>query len=276
MTTTSARATAGGQSYRTCWLGFTIYGVNLAVASVVGVATILLQFSGQIPHLGYWLGIDSFDEHVETFRTWSRVLACVALAAAWPGNLGWKRRAGLLLILSVADVVLWGVVHAEALGLAEKPTRHLVFCHYLIMALGWSRFLLLADLASDFARHAGMPGAAEFGKAARSTATTGAAIWFLYFLCRIDWTRPWPLAERRLTMDVLQLLLACHMLTIVCLIQATFLTLLAARAAARTLREMAAEEKTALDPLFAPATDFEAAFRVPSFGHSHAEEPPRT
>ena len=261
------------RSYRACWTGFTLYGVNLAAASVVSVAWILLFFAGQIPDLGYWLGIASFDFRFESLRTWGRLLACFALVAAWPGDPGWTRRAGLLMMMSIGDLVLWGVVHAEALGLADQPTRHLVLCRSLMVALGWSRFLLIANLASDFATHAGMPRAAEFGKAARSTAITGTAIWFLYFLCRINWTHPWPLAERRMTLDVFQLMMAYQMLTILCLIQASFLTLLAGRAAARALREMAAEEKTLFDPWTASATEIEVGFKVPSFAQDRPESP---
>lgn len=261
------------RSYRACWTGFTLYGVNLAAASIVAVAWILLLFAGQIPDLGYWLGIDSFDFRFESLRTWGRLLACLALAAAWPGDSGWKRRAGLLLVMSIGDLVLWAVVHADVLGLAETPTRHLVFCRSLMIALGWSRFLLIANLTSDFAAHAGMPRAAEFGKAARSTATTGAAIWFLYFLCRTNWSSPWPLAERRMTMDVFQLLMAYQMITILCLIQASFLTLLAGRAAARALQEMAAEEKMPFDPWTDTATDIEVGFKVPSFAQDRPESP---
>lgn len=262
------------RGYRACWAGFTLYGVNLAAASLVAVVSMLLLFAGQIPDLGYWLGIDSFDFRFESLRAWGRLLACLMLAAAWPGHSVWRRRAGLLLMLSIGDVVLWAVAHGEALGLADRPTPHLVFCRHLQMALGWSRFLLLASLGSDFARHAGMPRAEDFGKAARSTATTGAAIWFVYFLSRIDWAHPWPLAERRLTLDAFHLLMASQMISILCMIQATLLTLLASRAAAKALREVAAEEK-ASDPWGAAPVEDEAGFRVPSFGHQCPDDPRR-
>ena len=47
------------------------------------------------------------------------------------------------------------------------------------------------------AAHLGEPQAIEFGKAARSLATTGAMVWFMYFYFRTDWSPPfWPLRER--------------------------------------------------------------------------------
>jgi hypothetical protein len=116
-----------------------------------------------------------------------------------------------------------------------------------MMALGWSRFVMIANLASDFARHAGMPRAVELGRAARKAATTGAAVWFLFFLVRINWTRPWPLAERRMTLEAIQLMLAGQMINVLCLVQSSVLTLLASRAASRSLRAMAQEDR-AFDP----------------------------
>ena len=261
------------RSYRACWIGFALYGVGLAAAAVVAISTLLLLFTGQIADLGYWLGIDSFDFRFESVRTWERLLACLALAAAWPTDAGWRRRAGLLLLMAIGDVVLWAVVHGDALGVADKPTAHLVFCHHLRTALGWSRFLLIANLSADLARHAGMPRADEFGKAARSTAVTGAALWFVYFLGRIDWRRPWPLAERRLTLDALHLLMASEMISALCLIQASLLTLLAGRAAARALREMADEDR-AFDPWSKPSVAFEDVMKVPSFAADRCEHPP--
>lgn len=242
------------QSYRSCWIGFSLYGLFLAAGSIEAIATLFLQFAGLNPHLGYWLGINpyDFDFGFNMVRTWERLLACFALAAAWPAVPLWRRRAGLLLVMAIADVALWSVTYSVPLGLASEPTRHLVFCHYLSMALGWSRFLLVANLASDFAAHAQIPRAAEFGSAARKAATTGAALWFGYFLLRINWRHPWPLVERRLTFDAFQLFMACRVLNLLCLVQATFLTLLASRAASQSLRQMAREDE-GYDPWASPS-----------------------
>jgi hypothetical protein len=235
---------AQGRGYRACWVGFSLYAFNLVVASLIQTATLFLFFTGQNPNLAVWLRIDAvqFDLGLDTLQAWVRLLACLSLVGAWPANPGWRRRAGLLLMMAIGDVILWGVFNAVPLGLASEATRHMVFFRYLRTTLGWSRFLLVASLASDFARHAGMPGADEFGKAARSTATTGAAVWFIYFLSRIQWSQPWPMAERRMTFEVFHLLIAGEVIKLLCLIQAGLLALLASRAASAALRAKRREE----------------------------------
>jgi hypothetical protein len=235
------------RSYRACWFGFAVYSFYLVLTTFAGVAGMLLMFTGQARNLGAWLGLASFDSTFDVFRTWARLLACLALVAAWPTDAGWRRRAGFLLLMAIGDVVLWAIEDAVPLGLASEETPHLVLCGYLRAGLGWSRYVLLASLAADFARHAGVIRAAEMGKAARSAATMGAAVWFAYFLSRIDWRSPWPLIDRRWTLDAFHLFLVSHLINLVCLAQASLLTFFAARAAAQLLRE-SAREATGFDP----------------------------
>jgi hypothetical protein len=154
--------------------------------------------------------------------------------------------------MAIADVVLWAIIDAVPLDLATQETRHMVLCHYLRMGFGWSRFLLLATLAADLGRHAGIPGAVELGRASRSTATTGAAVWFVFFLVRIDWNGPWPLGERRMSLEALHLWMAFTMITMICLVQASLLSILATRGAARLLRDTA-REANGFDPWAKPA-----------------------
>jgi hypothetical protein len=236
------------RSYRACWFGFSVYAFYLAVSTLLGAATLLLLFSGQARNPGGWLGIVSFESKFDAFRTWARLLACLSLAAAWPTDRPWRRRAGLLLFMAIGDVVLWAIEEAVPLGLASEATRHAVLCRYLREGLGWARFMLLASLAADFAGHAGVPRAAEMGKAALSTATMGAAVWFACFLTRVDWQSPWPLVDRRrLNRDSFHLLLVSWLIQLVCLAQASLLTFLAARSAAQLLHKTA-REATGFDP----------------------------
>jgi len=231
------------RGYRSCRVGFSVYGFILVVAALVSGAGMLLLIQGMNPNVGFWLGIDAFHSRFGTFHTWARLFACLALAVAWPSNRGWTWRAGLLLVLAIGDIGLWAAIEAVPLGLARGPSRHLVFFQYLRSALAWSRFLLLASLATDFGRHVAMPRARELGRAAMSTATVAAAIWFVLFLSRIDWDARWPLVERRWTPETVQLMILCEMLQIVCLVQTSVLTILAGRAATRPLREMAKEDR---------------------------------
>ncbi len=145
------------RSYRASWFGFSLYGSYLALSVLVALAADFSMFAGGRRNIGGMLGIDSFERHFDTFRTWARLLACFGLAAAWPGDAGWRRRAVLLLALALGDVVLWAVLAAVPLGLATEPTRHALLFDSIRMALGWSRYLLLASLAADLAVSAGMP-----------------------------------------------------------------------------------------------------------------------
>ncbi len=170
------------RSYRASWFGFALYGSYLAVTALFALASDFSLFVGGRRNIGGLLGIDSFERHFDTFRTWARLLACFGLAAAWPDDASWRRRARLLLVLAIGDVALWAALAAVPLGLATEPTRHAFLFDNLRMALGWSRYLLLASLAADLATGAGTTRGKDLGKAARSTAATGAAIWFGYFL----------------------------------------------------------------------------------------------
>ncbi len=235
------------RSYRACWFGFSLYGSYLALSVLAALTEDFFLFAGRRRNLGAFLGIESFDLHFDTFRTWARLLACLGLAAAWPDDAGWWRRARMLLALAVGDVILWGFLEAVPLGLATEPTRHELLLRSLRVALGWSRYLLLASLAAHLAAGAGTPRAKELGRTARSTATAGAALWFAFFLCLVNWRRPWPLAPQRLGIEGLQLMLAYSLINLACLIQASVLTLLAAQAAARMLRQTAREARV-FDP----------------------------
>ena len=94
------------------------------------------------------------------------------------------------------------------------------------------------------ASHLGEPQAIDFAKAARSLATTGAMVWFMYFYFRTSWIPPfWPLKERPINGGTLMLLLGWLVLGALNLVQVTGLCLLAGRCCGRVLREMTAEDR---------------------------------
>jgi hypothetical protein len=225
------------RSYRACALGFSLYGVNLAASTFVGVVELVLLFTLGFPNLGPILGIDAFHFRFDAFRAWERVFACLALAAAWPGGGGWRRRAGLLAAMAVADVALWASTEAVALGLAAQPTRHLIFYNHLRTVLGWSRFFLIVGLSSDMAHHAGDPHAGAFGRTALRTARVGAGVWFAYFLTRFDWSHPWPLVERPPGPAAIQLMVASYLVGLLCMAQSALLAIAAALASWRMAPE---------------------------------------
>ena len=256
------------RGYRFCWIGFSLYALYLIAGCFVEVSTLLLSFANLIPDLGYWLGIKSFDFWFDSVRTWGRLLACGALAAAWPMEAGWRRRSGLLLLLAAGDVVLWMILRSVPLGLTDEPTRHAVFFRSLMTALGWSRFLLVIHLAYDFARSAGMRGIEEFGRVASGDGRVhGMAVWTLFFLSGMNWERPWPpgheTAEPRRRS---RLMMVSLMINLLYLLQTSLLTLQASRGGVRALRQRMAEEDRASDPWSSTSARTDPALRSGGLG----------
>jgi hypothetical protein len=235
------------RSYSASWIGFALITLMFVVSTLFQCANLLLMLSGQFRNVGNLLGIDSFDFYYSTFRTWTRLLGCLMLWSAW-NEPSWRRRSGLLVMMSMADVVLWSTEHGVRLGFLEGAPGHDFFRQSLYLALGWPRFALFASLAANFAEHVGYARAGEFAKAVIRTSMTGGIVWFLYFLYAIDWTRPWPLVARRFDHDLILLYLSFIVLSTMCLVQSTLLCALATRSAGMALREMRNEDKRAHDP----------------------------
>lgn len=229
--------------YRLSRVGFALLAASLIVGSLCSIAALLLIFSGQRPDLGRLLGIERFDFQVATLRAGLRVAGAFFLWSAW-AEPGWRRRAGLLVMMAVGDLILWSAEYSVLLGLTEEPlSRHEVFRHNLAMALSWAKLALIAGLSGDFLRAQGQAPAADFARAARATATTGAGLWFVFFLRRVNWDQPWPLAERPMTGEMLLFLLTIWAISAVCLVQTSILTMIANRAAGQTLRTLAEKER---------------------------------
>lgn len=234
------------RSYRLSRAGFALMALVLVVGAVCSIGSLVLLFTGNGRDLGQVFRIEHFYFWVETVRVWARIISVILLCAAWPGT-DWRRRAGLLLVMAMGDIVLWAIEHGMALGLADVPSGHDVFRHSLSMALGWAKFALVAGMAADVAGHLGVAQAPDFGKAARATATTGASLWAFYFLNRINWQQGWPLAEHGMNRESLLIYLAVWVISAVCLVQTSLLCMIAGRASARALREMSREDQS-FDP----------------------------
>ncbi len=230
------------RSYRLSRIGFSLLALALVVGSIYSIGWLLLIFTGHRPDLGRLLGIARFEFLVDTFRTGLRITGAFCLYAAWPETT-WRRRAGLLLVMSMVDVVLWGTEYAVSLGLATEPIKHEIFRQSLSMAFSWAKLTLYAGLAADVAHHLGVAQAPDLVKAARATATTGATLWFVFFLKRINWQQPWPLAEHPMNEEMVLFYLAIRVIAAICLVQTSLLTLMASRESGRALRDMAKEDK---------------------------------
>ncbi len=239
---TEERARHGRRLLR-CRVGFSALSLALLLAAMTMIGGLILLFRGFQMPLGMLLGIPHWDLIESTTIVWMSLFGVCLLWGRWPDR-DWQRRSGLLLLMCLVDAVLWSLDHAVDLGLSDIKPGHEWFRRSLGTALGWSEFALIAGLAADMAAHLGEAQAVEFGRAARSLATTGAMVWGMYFYLRTNWTTPiWPLRERMFDRNSILLMLGWWVLASISLVQATVLTMLAGRACGRTLRRMAAEDR---------------------------------
>ncbi len=226
------------KTYRLCRLGFAILSFALVVACLTTMIVLPRQFGGRgffrwLQDLPGWQWIDApvvWGSLVGTYLLWGR----------WD-NPSWQRRSGLLVVMSVVDVVLWLLDHGGALGLRTDEVGHNWLRHNVGQALGWAEFALMSSLACEILVHLGLSQAAETGKATRSLAGTGAALWMIFF-CEITNWHVWPLVVRRPTLPVLLLDLGSTMIWTITLIQVTALTIAATRQCSAVLAEMDRED----------------------------------
>jgi hypothetical protein len=235
------------RSYYLSWIGFGLITVWLMVAALYRSTYLLLVFTNHTPNVGRLLGVDALEFTCITIWVWSRSLGSLFLWSAWPEKT-WKRRAGLFVMMSMADLGLWATQYCVQLGIRQQPADHEFLRMSLSMALGWARLILVASLAGNFAEHVGYRRAQEFVKAATSTASTGAILWFFYFISEVNWRRPGPLAPIRLDPSLIMLMLTTYVVMTISIIQLVLLALLATRSSMEALREMRQEDKVYDDP----------------------------
>jgi hypothetical protein len=235
------------RSYYLSWIGFALITVWLMVSALYRTAYLLLIFTGHPPNVGRWLGVDTIEFTCITIWVWSRSIGSLFLWSAWPETT-WKRRAGLFVMMSMADVGLWATQYCVQLGIRDQPADHEFVRMSLSMALGWARLILVAGLAGNFAEHVGYRRAQEFVKGATTTASTGAILWFFYFISQVNWTRPGPLVPVAMDSSLIMLLLTTYVVMTICTIQLTLLSLLATRESMEAIRAMRQEDRLYNDP----------------------------
>lgn len=240
------------QTYRICRLGFAILSFALILASLSSVLFLLRLF-----HLDAfaWITQSALFYWIDVPIVWGCLIGTYLLWGRWPDS-GWQRRAGLLLLMSTFDVVLWFLDHSDDLGLRLSEIGHGWLRMAIGQALGWAEFALVAGLSCDLMAHFGVEQAPEAGKATRSLAATGASVWMLFFIQQTAWNRGWPWQNRGIgNLESFLLLIAFEMVWTITLIQVTALTIATTRQATRVLAEMDVEDRDS-DPLYAP-TDYD-------------------
>jgi hypothetical protein len=111
------------------------------------------------------------------------------------------------------------------------------------MAMSWAKLGLLGGLVASFGSHLDNEGLLKFARTTRTTASTGAILWFLFFLETTDWTRPWPMRMRPFNMELAMFNLLIQMVSTVCILQGSLIGLSAGRAARAEIRKMDSEDQ---------------------------------
>lgn len=234
------------QTYQLCRLGFGFLSFALVVACVSTILSLPRQFGvrGFLP----WLLKSPFWSWVDAPIIWGSLIGAYLLWGRWDDR-SWQRRSGLFLVMCIVDAVLWLIEHGQQLGLRTGDIGHFWMRNNLGQALGWAEFALIASLACEVMVHLGIDPAVETGRATRSLAATGAAVYMLLFCQTTDWQRGWPLEPRGvLTIDALLLDLGSTMIWTITLIQVTALAIAATKQCAAVLVEIDREESLN-DPL---------------------------
>src|SRR4051794_11644024 len=182
------------RTYVICRLGFGVLSFALLLASFSSVVWLMRLFSLGGPIVA-WIIRSPFWHWLDAPIVWGSLLGTYLLWGRWTDT-GWQRRSGLLIVMGMVDAMLWLMEHGPELGLRFSDVGHEWLRGELGQALGWAEFALIASLAGDLMAHLGVEQAPEAGRATRSLAATGSAVWFLFFLEQTVWG--WPLKKRGL------------------------------------------------------------------------------
>ena len=162
--------------------------------------------------------------------TWCTVLGALLLWGRWR-DASWQRRAGILLLLNLIDVVTWTVSHGGELGLKIGDFSRYAFLRGEVSQLiGWAEFFLFANLAGEVADHlAADRDLVRLGRAMGPLCAIGATFSFLEFLAMSDKKAGWPPQQGIFNEEVRLLILMNLVLSFAATAQAVLLNLLAAR-----------------------------------------------
>jgi hypothetical protein len=225
------------KNYQICRMGFGILSFALILASLTSVLATTYQFT----HLDLIRRFftSSFYRWIDTPIIWGSLLGVTLLWGRWESS-SWQRRAGLLLVMCLVDVVLWVMDQGSDLKLINRDFGHEWLRWKLGQALGWAELALLSTLACDYLVHLGAGYVRETAQSTRSLITTGAMIWMLLFCTQTNWQEGWPLQPGGAMRNPEGLLLTMGVVMIqtVVLIQVTALTMLATRQSTRILEDL--------------------------------------
>jgi hypothetical protein len=222
--------------YQICRIGFFILAASLVPVCIITLL-VMIGLLGDRGLLNWVIG-SPWNEWTSTLSVWGSLIGTMLLWGRWD-HTSWQRRTGLLLVLSLVDLVSWFISH----GQGDVPGPHRWFLENLGEALGWAEFALLASLAGDYLVHLGLELAEDSAKSTRSLAATGAVVWMLHFCEATNWEAGWPLRHRQPTIQGHLLFMGWHLIWTITLIQVTALVIAAVRQTNRTLGQMEREDQ---------------------------------
>ena len=230
------------KTYQLCRLGFFFLAAALSVACFES----LLDLVGRFDHgHGLLTWIHGFDwyQWLGTPITWASAIGAILLWGRW-NHTSWQRRAGLFLLMNLADLVLWFIARSDTNVAGPGDFGHLWLRDSLGHALGWGEFALMSSLSCDYLVHLGVEHARDSDKSTRSMAATGAMLWLLLFCQRTDWGAGWPLQVHRLRgLEGRLLYHGSNLIWTITLIQVTALVISAVRQSTYVLHEMDKEDE---------------------------------
>lgn len=143
---------AVGRSYWITRAAFALLMASLLIV-VFEMTVVLAMYLTGSRALFRLMSDPNWSWFVGTPITFGSVIGMYMLWGRW-SNPGWKRRAGILAVLGVADVALWVLDHHEALGLGHGEVGHDWLRSQFGQLSGWIEFWLIASLAVLILRHA--------------------------------------------------------------------------------------------------------------------------
>ena len=185
------------RTYRLCQIGMVLSGLSMVLfaldSTTQGLFLGSIFFTGRFPP--FWMTVFEAVWWDLAIKLPMNLLALAGAYFLWGrwNESSWQRRAGLLVVLNLFDMVLWTSRHAEFLGLGPEYLGHEWFIRNLTRALEWAEIALLASLSADLWTHLGSTIAEASGLATRKLVGTAALFWMLTFCTRTDWQRGWPL-----------------------------------------------------------------------------------
>jgi hypothetical protein len=224
--------------YRLCRAGFALSAMGLALMSL-DTAFYLVWMVTMSPEVGQILSSPLWKWGVGSSVTWSTLLGPYLLWGRWKEP-HWQQRAGLLVVLNLADVGLWLVRHGREFGLWPHEVAHFWLRMNVTYASSWIQFGLWAGLAADVSAHLGGKANLHSKIKGQSLAMVGFMLWLLFFLDQTAWQRGWPLTPHRTPLTPL-LWIGSMMLRTVTAFQVAALCLLASRECTQILKELGSD-----------------------------------